>query len=62
MIAKRQGKRRHRYIRGRSWRLWRWPVEQGHMSARRSAELLGVSIEGLEELFSVHGLDCAIDL
>ena len=37
-------------------------IDQGHVSVRRSAELLGVSIEGLEDLFSAHGLDCAIDL
>ena len=37
-------------------------IDRGHVSVRRSAELLGVSIEGLEELFSAHGLDYAIDL
>ncbi len=37
-------------------------IEQGHVSVRRSAKLLGVSVEGLEEFFSVHGLDCPIGL
>ena len=37
-------------------------IDQGHVSVRRSAELLGVSIEGLEELFSAYNLDYAIDL
>ena len=37
-------------------------IDRGHVSVRRSAELLGVSIEGLEELFSAHGLDYAIEL
>ena len=37
-------------------------IDRGHVSVRRSAKLLGVSTEGLEELFSAHGLDCAINL
>ena len=37
-------------------------IQQGHVSVRRTAALLGVSIEGLEELLAVHEVDCAIDL
>ena len=37
-------------------------IDRGHVSVRRSAALLGLSIKGLEELFSAHGLDYTIDL
>ncbi|MCY4195811.1 MAG: XRE family transcriptional regulator [Rhodobacteraceae bacterium] len=37
-------------------------IERGHVSVRRTTKLLGVSLEGLEELFSAYGLDCTIDL
>ena len=37
-------------------------IDQGHVSVRRVAELLGLAIEDLEELFSAHGLEYALDL
>ena len=37
-------------------------IDQGHVSVRRVAELLGLTIEDLEELFSAHGLEYALDL
>ncbi len=37
-------------------------LDQGHVSVRRVAELLGLTIEDLEELFSAHGLEYALDL
>ena len=37
-------------------------IDQGHVSVRRAATLVGLPIEDLEELFSVHGVDCAIEL
>ena len=37
-------------------------IDGGYVSVRRAAELLGLSIEGLEELFSVHDLEYALDL
>ena len=37
-------------------------IDRGHLSVRRAARLVGLPIEGLEELFAEHGVDCAIDL
>lgn len=37
-------------------------IDQGHLSVRRAAQLVGLPIEGLEELFAEHGVDYAIDL
>jgi len=37
-------------------------IDQGHVSVRRAAKLLGLTIEGLEGLFSAHGLEYAIEL
>ena len=37
-------------------------IERGHLSVRRAAKLVGLPIEGLEELFAVHGLEFVIDL
>ena len=37
-------------------------IEGGHISVRRAAELVGVPIEGLEELFEAHGVEQAIEL
>ena len=37
-------------------------IERGHISVRRAAELLGLTIEGLDELFSAYGIEYALDL
>ena len=37
-------------------------VDRGHVSVRRAAELVGLSIEGLEELFAVHSVQYVIDV
>ena len=37
-------------------------IHQGHVSVRRAAALVGLPIEDLDELFSVHGVDFAIEL
>ncbi len=37
-------------------------IDKGHLSVRRAAQLIGVPIEELEELFADHGVNCAIDL
>ena len=37
-------------------------VDRGHVSVRRAAALVGLPIEGLEELFAVHGVEHVIDL
>ena len=37
-------------------------IDLGHLSVRRAAQLVGLPIDGLEELFAEHGVDCAIDL
>ena len=37
-------------------------IGQGHVSVRRAATLVGLPIEDLEELFSVHGVDHSIEL
>ena len=37
-------------------------IDQGHLSVRRAARLVGLPIEGLEELFAVHGLKYVLDL
>ena len=37
-------------------------LDQGHLSVRRAAVLLGLTIEGLEGLFSTHDVDYALDL
>ena len=37
-------------------------IDRGHLSVRRGAKLVGLPIEGLEELFAAHGLEYALDL
>ena len=37
-------------------------IDRGHLSVRRAAKLVGLPIEGLEELFAAHGLEYALDL
>ena len=37
-------------------------LDQGHISVRRAAALVGQPIEGLVELFAAHGVEYAIDL
>ena len=37
-------------------------IEGGYISVRRAAELVGLSIEGLEELFESHGVEQAFEL
>ena len=37
-------------------------IDGGHVSARRAAALVGLPIEGLEELFAVHRVEHVIDL
>lgn len=37
-------------------------IDQGHISIRRAAILLGLTIDGLEELFSAHAIEYALDL
>lgn len=37
-------------------------IERGHLSVRRAAKLVGLPIEGLEDLFAVHGLEYVLDL
>ena len=37
-------------------------IDQGHLSVRRAAQLVGLPIEGLEKLFAEHGVDYAIGL
>ena len=37
-------------------------IERGHLSVRRAARLVGMPIEGLEEMFAAHGLDYALEL
>ena len=37
-------------------------IDRGHISVRRTADLVGLPIEGLEELFEAHGVAQAIDL
>ena len=37
-------------------------IDQGHLSVRRAAKLVGLPIDGLEELFAAHGLDYALEL
>lgn len=37
-------------------------IDGGHISVRRTAELVGLPIEGLEELFEAHGVEQAIEL
>ena len=37
-------------------------IDEGHISVRRTAELVGLPIEGLEELFEAHGVEQAIEL
>ncbi len=37
-------------------------IDDGYISVRRAAELVGLPIEGLEELFAAHGVAQAIDL
>jgi transcriptional regulator with XRE-family HTH domain/Zn-dependent peptidase ImmA (M78 family) len=37
-------------------------IDEGHVSVRRAAQLMGLPIDALEELFADHGVDCQIDL
>ena len=37
-------------------------IDGGHVSIRRAAALVGLPIEGLDELFEAHGVEHAIDL
>ena len=37
-------------------------IDGGHVSVRRAAALVGLPIEGLEELFAVHRVEPVIDL
>ena len=37
-------------------------IERGHLSVRRAARLVGMPIEGLEELFAAHGLQHSLEL
>ena len=37
-------------------------IDGGHVSVRRAAALVGLPIEGLEELFAVHHVEYVIDL
>lgn len=37
-------------------------LDGGHVSVRRAAALVGLPIEGLEELFAVHCVEQVIDL
>ena len=37
-------------------------IDRGHLSVRRAARLVGLPIEGLEELFAVHGFEYVLDL
>ena len=37
-------------------------IDQGHLSVRRAAQLVGLPIEELQKLFADHGVNCTIDL
>lgn len=37
-------------------------IDEGHVSVRRTAGLLDLSVEGLAELFTTHGVACPFDL
>ena len=37
-------------------------IDGGHISVRRAAELIGLTIEGLQDLLEAHGVEHAIDL
>ncbi|MDE0056091.1 MAG: XRE family transcriptional regulator [Gammaproteobacteria bacterium] len=37
-------------------------IDQGYLSVRRAARLIGLPIEDLEELFAIHGIDATLDL
>ncbi len=37
-------------------------IDEGYVSVRRAARTLGMAIEDLQDLFSNHGIDCAIEL
>ena len=37
-------------------------IDRGHLSVRKAAKLVGLPIDGLEELFAAHGLDYALEL
>ena len=37
-------------------------IDKGHISARRTAKLLQTTIDDLQDLFDVHGVDCGIGL
>ena len=37
-------------------------IDRGHVSVRRIADLLDLTIEGLEELFVAHDVACSVDL
>ena len=51
-----------RYSRGVSRKCWRPESMVATISVRRGAELVGLPIEGLEELFEAHGVEQAIEL
>ncbi len=37
-------------------------IDQGHISVRRAAKTVGMTIEDLQDFFSDHGINCAIEL
>ena len=37
-------------------------IDQGYVSVRRAARVVGLAVEDLQRLFSDHGIDCAIEL
>ena len=37
-------------------------IDKGHISARRTAKLLHTTIDELQDLLDVHGVDCVIGL
>jgi Zn-dependent peptidase ImmA (M78 family)/transcriptional regulator with XRE-family HTH domain len=39
-----------------------WGIDEGHVSARRAAQLLNTSVDDLRDLFAEHGLSAPFDL
>jgi hypothetical protein len=39
-----------------------WGIDEGHVSARRVAQLLNTSVDDLRDLFAEHGLSAPFDL
>ena len=39
-----------------------WGMSLGHISVRRTAQIMGTSVDDLADLFSEHGLKCPFDL